>query len=40
MNEDIKLYTAEGYGLHLKSAQELLALVEDLILRLNVLEGR
>jgi hypothetical protein len=40
MTEDIKLYVAEGYGLHMKSAEELLALIEELILRLDVLEGR
>ena len=40
MTEDIKLYKAEGYGLHMRSAQELLALIEELIVRLNTLEGR
>lgn len=37
---DVKLYSAEGYGLHLRSAQELKEVIIALIKRIEILEGR
>jgi hypothetical protein len=36
----IRLIPAEGLGLHMSSAKELLALIDVLIARIEVLEGR
>ena len=37
---DLPLYPAEGYGLHMRTAQEMKVIIEDLARRLAILEGR
>ena len=38
--KEVKLYTAEGVGLHIASAKALLELVDSLIARIEALEAR
>jgi len=35
---DIKVYTAEGYGLHIRSAEEMNELIQALVKRIDILE--